>query len=60
MVGEEICPTCSGSGKVKCEYCDGAGGEWKVSGGEKVWDECPVCRGSGEMTCKVCRGEGGL
>ncbi len=49
MAGEEICPTCcSGWGKVKCVYCDGAGGKWKVSGGEKVWDECTVYQGSGE------------
>lgn len=56
----KTCPDCGGKGKVKCDYCDGAGGHWSISGGEEVWETCTVCWGDGTKKCINCNGWGYL
>ncbi len=53
-----ICPECGGKKKVECDYCDGKGGHWTISGGEEVWEKCNICWGSGMKTCLNCNGWG--
>jgi len=60
MSAEEVkCPKCNGEGKTyPCWRCEGKGGWWGVSGGEKVWETCAVCWGSEKSTCDMCSGRG--
>ncbi len=60
------CPSCSGSGRVKCWTCSGRGavscsscggsGRTQDSGGRRR--TCGGCGGSGRQTCGTCRGSG--
>ena len=68
-----ICPTCNGTGKVKCNKCGGRGYFTVSFGGEPSTKGCRSCGGSGEdfgpggsdlipgsgrMTCPDCGGSG--
>jgi len=55
---EITCPTCGGTGKKKCQDCDGRGGEEKTYGGETKWYPCTYCSGTGRKTCDDCGGWG--
>lgn len=74
MKGEpEVCPSCAGSGGVRCFACEGTG---KFSGveleelakaaaaqrdplGRNVSKrECVACKGAGMLFCKKCSGSG--
>jgi hypothetical protein len=33
----DICRNCGGTGKEKCWNCDGAGGTWRETAGERIW-----------------------
>ena len=68
----EVCPSCAGSGGVRCFACEGSG---KMSGaameeftaarerrdtvGRSVSKlECRACKGAGLLFCKKCSGNG--
>lgn len=65
-----ICPTCGGSGKVRCNKCggqgyiyyiqtDGIAGCTRCGGrGCRVGEEDDLVNGSGKMTCPTCGGSG--
>ena len=42
-----ICPTCNGSGKVRCKKCGGRGYIPDGGGGDSGWYGCSSCGGSG-------------
>ena len=42
-----ICPTCNGSGKVRCKKCGGRGYIIDGGGGDSGWYGCSSCGGSG-------------
>jgi hypothetical protein len=55
------CHYCKGLGVVKCSYCEGKGGEYKVLTTLKAstyWDECSYCGGTGLEKCSYCKGRG--
>ena len=64
-----VCPSCGGTGKVKCTKCGGKGVYYFVDAGVITYG-CPRCggggsdcpddlhRGSGKMPCPTCGGKG--
>jgi hypothetical protein len=49
------CPTCRGSGLVRCRTCDGAG-EARVGGYPDSWTlRCDACNATGKTVCPTCR-----
>ncbi len=56
MTGREEtinCPTCDGSGMVRCQRCKGIGYNDKNPPGE-----CRACYGKGIVPCDECKGVG--
>lgn len=66
-----ICPTCNGTGKVRCSKCGGKGyyvqyhddediefGCEKCGGTGSSWGESYFSKGSGKMKCPTCGGSG--
>lgn len=68
--GLQTCPNCHGkrritkSERVICPNCNGTGGWWVGSGGDKRWHACETCNNarswneSHEETCPTCGGDG--
>jgi len=57
----EKCSFCSGSGKMKCQGCNGTGITIRKHPTELWRDEqipCPNCRGTGKVSCNICGGSG--
>ncbi len=51
------CPTCGGSGVIRCKQCGGAGKTGNLLGGYMI---CSRCDGLGEHTCPNCGGTGDI
>lgn len=63
--GSGKCSTCGGSGRLKCDTCDGSGKCTNCHGSGLVTCEhcdgtgdCPNCDGTGKVTCTRCEGSG--
>jgi len=67
----EVCPSCAGTGGVKCFACGGTGvmsGEIPEEvksearrdalGRNRLKNECIACKGVGLLFCKRCKGSG--
>ena len=66
--GYETCGKCNGSGRVRCESCDGTGEIVTIvekkqlfrSKEERMVENCDVCAGHAKVTCERCEGIGKL
>lgn len=48
--GISTCPDCNGSGRIKCDECDGTGKTGIYT--------CSECDGYGQFKCLLCKGNG--
>eukprot|EP00275_Glaucocystis_incrassata_P000559 EC119791.1.p1 GENE.EC119791.1~~EC119791.1.p1 ORF type:complete len:117 (+),score=1.72 EC119791.1:144-494(+) len=53
----ELCTTCIGLGRVRCEQCEGTGTDAKADAKFSM-SRCSTCRGSGRLKCPSCEGRG--
>lgn len=66
----KVCPTCKGTGTIRCKAC---GGKGNIPCSYPDWDGCPACggrgycyrvpgygyrQGKGKVTCPTCKGKG--
>lgn len=55
---EELCGSCSGSGKQTCSMCEGSGTLAIDDSVVQQEHECPNCMGKGDVRCPACIGLG--
>ena len=52
---QNLCPDCTGEGKLSCPRCNGSG-KVEAYGGTT----CGQCNGTGKVRCERCKGRGKL